>query len=132
MTIQHWRYATEISGEPAGWSNEAFRSSAHALMAGQQKYEGPIYTGWVVDLPYAQQLPSASDLLAEMKERAAARGADVNCFDALNESDVEVLDGLLRRSLENWEAWIKGDPQGDAKRSSVTLIENVVRHEARQ
>jgi hypothetical protein len=118
-----------MSGEPAGWSDEGFKSSAAALAAGRARYDGAIYTAWVVAMPYAEQMAPARDALAEMKERAAARGADVSCFDYLTDADVAVLDDLLRKTLVNWEAWMIEGKNGDPKRSTVVLVENRVRHE---
>lgn len=128
--MKHWRFSPELNGEPAGWSGR-YATSTEARAAGQALYEGVIYTGYVVEMGYAEQLPPARDLLAEMKERAAEGGADTNCFDALTEADVAVLEDLLRRTLTNWEKWLVGGENGEAKRSGVVLISNVERHEPR-
>jgi hypothetical protein len=130
MSVNHWKFAPEVSGGPMGWSTDNFGSSRQALEAGRNQFDGPLYTAWVVEMTYAKQLPQATDLLANMKERAAEGGSDVNCFDALLPGDVEILDNMLRRTLSNWEDWLKGGKDGQAKASSVILIENLTRHEA--
>lgn len=130
--MKSWRYSPELSREPAGWSEASYATSTEARAAGQARYEGPIYTGYVVPMGYSEQLPSARDLLAEMKERAADRGVDVSSFDSLTDADVAVLEDLLRKCVANWEAWLVSGANGAAKRSTVVLVSNVERHEPRE
>jgi hypothetical protein len=127
-----YRYSPEMllgpEPEPAGWSTEAFKSARLALAAGRARYgaDAPIWTAWVVEQSYAAQLPPATQLLADLKERAAELGADTSCFDALAEGDVAVLERMLRQTLTNWETWLVS---GNAsKRSTVVVVENRERH----
>lgn len=125
----NWRYAPEVGGAPIGWSTQMFATSSQARAAGFTWYDGPIYTAYVAPMDYASQLPEARTLLNEMKERAAERGEDVDCFDAMTEADVAMLDELLRKTVANWEAWLVGGADGERKRSAVALVSNVERHE---
>jgi hypothetical protein len=133
-----WRHSAELmipgtagsSGEPAGWSTERFKSAREALQAGRARYgdDVPVWTAWVLEQPYAAQFPPVSQLLADAKERAAERGADVSSFDAVTDSDRRTLEDMLRKTLANWEAWLVAGPNGASKRSSVVIVENVERH----
>lgn len=122
-----WRYSAELGGAPAGWSTRSFATSREALRAGRDDLgdDEVVWTAWVSSRSYADQRPPATVMLAEMRERAAERGADTSCFDLLEAGDVRVLDDLLRRTLENWERWL---PEG--KRSAIVVVENVEKHKA--
>lgn len=124
-----YRHSAEMNGEVAGWSTDEFKSARAALAAAQEAYGGQtvIYTAWVVPQDYAKQLPPARQLLADMKERAAEKGADVSSFDSLTVPDIATLDIMLRRTIENWEAWLVSGAA--SKRSSVVIVENIQRHE---
>lgn len=128
-----WRHSAEFlnTQEPAGWSTERYRSSREALAAGRAAYGGDqvVWTAWVIEQPYAAQLPPVEQLLSEAKERAAERGADVSSFDSLEDADKQVLAGMLSKTIANWEAWLTSGPNGAGKRSSVVIVENQERHE---
>jgi hypothetical protein len=68
-------------------------------------------------------------MLVDAKERAALRGADVSSFDSLTDGDIAVLQDMLNKTVANWEKWLAGGAGGDAKKSTVVIVENVVRHE---
>lgn len=120
----NWRFSPELEGEPAGWSGEAFPTAREARAAGRLQYDGVLYTAWVEAQDYAALMAPVSAELAEMREAAAARGADTECFEQLTDAQTRVLEGLLRRAMKNWEAWLPL-----AARSTVQKIENVERHE---
>jgi hypothetical protein len=122
-----FHYAPDMDGQPAGWSEQGYASSKQALAEGRGRLEGRIWVAWVKPKNYAAQLPSARQLLAEMKERAAEAGADTSCFDALTEAQVATLETVLGRTFENWEAWLPAP-----SKSGVVIVENARRHEAEQ
>ncbi len=134
-----WRHSAEFRedgsavglGEPAGWSTEQYKSAREALQAARAAYgdDVPVWTAWVVEQSYAMQLlPPVAQLLADAKERAAERGADTSCFDALTDEDKRVLGDMLRRTVANWEQWLVSGPDGASKRSTVVIVENQERH----
>lgn len=138
-----WRHSAEFlvdvrqdgsavgTGEPAGWSSERYKSAREALQAAWATYGGdvPVWTAWVVEQSYAMQLlPPVAQLMADAKERAAERGADTACFDALTDEDKRVLADMLRKTVANWEQWLVSGPDGAAKRSTVVIVENQERH----
>jgi len=125
-----WKYSPEIGGEPAGWSAEGLKSSRQALEVGRARYEGAVvWTAWVMELPYAAQMPTARSLLVDAKESAAERGGDVSSFDSLTDGDIGVLQDMLNKTVTNWEKWLAEGPNSQGKKSTVVIVENRMRHE---
>lgn len=116
----NWRFSPDVDGEPVMWSEEAFPNKRAALQAGRASFDGPIWIGWVLIQDYAAQMPSAVQLLAEMKERAAERGADTSCFDMLDDDDRAMLQKVLEGTVRNWEDWLGRRDQAKTSRVIVT------------
>src|SRR5262249_55730482 len=120
-----WRYSRDLDGQATEWSEETFGSQKQAVTEARGRVDGDFWVGWVKPKTYAAQLPPAQQLLGEMQERAAEAGASPSCFDALTLAQIEMLDGLLRKTLENWEAWLPA-----AGKSDVVIVENANRYKA--
>lgn len=120
----NWRFSPELEGAPAGWSGQAYGTAREALAEGRLQFDGVLYTAWVEAQDYAALMPPIHAALAEMREGAAERGSDTECFEQLTDGHAAVLEGLLRKTVKNWEQWL---PAG--ARSTVQKIENVERHE---
>jgi hypothetical protein len=109
------------------WEGD-YPSDEQAHQAGRAAHgpDGDIIVAWVERLTYSNLLPSATQLLADMKERAAESGGDTTCFDNLTPADTARLDGELRAVMQVWEEELN-EPDGEdgiIKRSQAVHVRN--------
>ncbi len=116
-----WRYSPAMSGKPTVWEGD-FNLSNEARAAAEPLLDD-FFVAWIEERDYPSMMPTSTNLLAEMRERAEQDGGDTRSFDSINTDDTAMLDNLLLETVKNWETWLIGR-HGDSVVSTVVIISN--------